>query len=106
MRIYFDSCALNRLTDAPSQLRIRLEAEAVEKIFRMVWKGRMKWVASQANEIEIRRNPSEQMRRDGLKLLSFANEQIESNVATRIRTAELARLGYGLFDAFHLACAE
>jgi len=95
MRIYFDSCALNRQTDTPSQHRVRLEAEAVDRIFRLVWKGRLEWIASLANEIELRRNPDEMRRSDGLKLLSFASNLVEPDIATRVRSAELERSGYG-----------
>jgi len=106
MRIYFDSCALNRLTDNPSQPRVRVEAEAVDRIFQLVWKGRLQWIASLANEIETMRNPNAAMRQDGLRLLSFASDMIEPDIASRVRSAELGRSGYGAFDALHLACAE
>jgi predicted nucleic acid-binding protein len=69
-------------------------------------KGRLEWIASLANEIEIRRNPDEMRRSDGLKLLSFAGDLVEPDIATRVRSAELERSGYGAFDALHLACAE
>ena len=58
MRVYLDACALNRLTDDPRQLRVRLEAEAVELFFRHVLVGKVSWIASSILEQEIRRNPN------------------------------------------------
>jgi hypothetical protein len=46
LRVYLDTCAINRLTDDPSQVRIRLEAEAVEFFFRQLRGGRVSWIAS------------------------------------------------------------
>jgi predicted nucleic acid-binding protein len=106
MRIYFDSCALTRLTDNSSQLRVRIEAEAVERLLERVWKGRLTWIASVANELEVRRNPDDQMRIEGLALLSFAEEVVRPGSTTRARARSLAQAGYGAFDALHLACAE
>ena len=44
MRIYWDECCLNRLTDDQSQPRVREEAEAIEQILRMVRQGLATWV--------------------------------------------------------------
>jgi len=52
-----DACCLNRLTGDHSQLRVRLEAEAVVDIFGMIWEGRATWVSSRVLEVEIGRNP-------------------------------------------------
>ena len=39
MKIYLDACCLNRLTDDQSQSRIAEEAEAVERILRLLRDG-------------------------------------------------------------------
>ncbi len=65
LRIYLDSCCVNRLTDDQTQLRIHAEAEAVERILGLVWQGIVDWSASTALELEIRRNPQENKRHDG-----------------------------------------
>ena len=57
-KIYLDACALNRLTDDQSQPRTRSEAEAVEKVLYLVWKGEAEWMASIVLEAEIRRIPT------------------------------------------------
>lgn len=106
MRIYLDGCCLNRLTDDQSQARIRREAEAVEGILGLVQRGRATWVSSRVLEIEISRNPDPERRRDVLALLTFANEVVVPEAEDAARADFLRRLGFGEFDALHLACAE
>jgi hypothetical protein len=68
-KIYLDACALNRLTDDQSQLRIHAEAEAIERVLHLVWKGEAEWKASIVLEAEIRRNPNREGRNDALRSL-------------------------------------
>jgi predicted nucleic acid-binding protein len=105
-RIYLDACALNRLTDDQSQPRIRSEAEAVEKVLYLVWKGEAEWIASTVLESEIRRNPDLERRNDALKLISLAGELLRPHRVSIDRSRALAALSYGAYDALHLACAE
>src|SRR2546423_1930545 len=58
MRIYFDACCLNRLTDDQSQSRIREEAGAVERVLKLVRDGIIQWIASDALSDEIDKNPN------------------------------------------------
>jgi predicted nucleic acid-binding protein len=97
---------LNRLTDDQSQPRIRSEAKAVEKILYLVWKGEAEWMASIVLEAEIRRNPDQERRNDALKLISLAGEPLRPHSVSLERARALEALGYGAFDALHLACAE
>ena len=106
MTLYLDACCLNRLTDDQSQERVRNEAEAVERILRMIRDGQATWVSSVVLEIEISRNPDPDRRHDVAALLPFANEVIVPRPAEANRAAFLERLGFGAFDALHLACAE
>jgi predicted nucleic acid-binding protein len=106
LRLYLDACCLNRLTDDQSQVRIRQEAEAVEGILRLVRGGKATWVSSSVIDIEVGRNPDENRRHDVTALLAFADEVVTASVATAERAAHLAELGFGAFDALHLACAE
>lgn len=101
-----DACCLNRLTDDQSQTRVHDEAEAVEGILRLVQEGRATWVSCRVLEIEIPRNPDLERRHDVLALLAFANEVVVPQSNEAVRAESLARLGFGDFDALHLACAE
>lgn len=106
MRIYLDACCLSRLTDDQSQERVRAEAEAVERILRLVRDGRVIWVSSPVLDVEISRNPDPDRRRDVTRLLGYANEVAVPRLADAHRATSLEAEGFGAFDALHLACAE
>ena len=97
---------MNRLTDDQSQARVRNEAEAVEGILHLVREGRATWVSSTALEIEISRNPDAERRQDVAALLTFSNEVVVPRSRSAERAAFLRKLGFGAFDALHLASAE
>lgn len=106
MKVYFDACCLSRLTDDHSQMRVRNEAEAVERILRMIGDGQALWVSSRVLEIEISRNPDPGRRRDASALLVFADEVIVPSAAAAGRAASLQALGFSALDSLHLASAE
>jgi hypothetical protein len=106
MRIYLDACTLNRFTDDQSQLRIRKEAEAMIEIVRLVSVGLVQWTACQILATELLRNTNEVKLREAMGLLDRAGQLTPLSGAAEKRGRELAALGYGYFDALHLACAE
>lgn len=106
MKVYLDACALNRLSDDQSQSRIRAEAEAVKAILGYVLLGKVEWIAGRVLEVELRQNPHLEKRRSSLELLAQAHPQNAPNSLTILRGEELHTLGYGVFDALHLAFAE
>jgi len=55
MKIYLDTCCLNRPFDDQSQERIRLETEAMMIILARLSRKEWTWLGSQALEIEIDR---------------------------------------------------
>jgi predicted nucleic acid-binding protein len=73
---------------------------------RMVRDGQATWVSSLILNIEVNRNPDSDRRRDAQALLSFANEVLVPVAATADRAAQIEQLGFGAFDALHLAAAE
>ncbi|GGG96066.1 hypothetical protein GCM10011586_08960 [Silvibacterium dinghuense] len=105
-RVYLDACALNRLTDDQSQLRIQVESEAVQQIFRLFSQGTALWIASSVLEMETARNPYPDRREYAYLALSMASERIRPSSSTIERAKTLESIGYGAFDALHLACAE
>jgi predicted nucleic acid-binding protein len=106
MTIYLDTCALNRLTDDHSQLRIRLEAEAMVRILDLVAAGRLFWSASTILQFEINRNSDPIRRIDTLKLLSNASEILAPTPNAIQRATDLISDGLTFLDALHLALAE
>lgn len=106
MKLYLDACCLNRLTDDQTQVRIRQEAEAVERILRRMQAGEILWISSDALADEIDRNPDVERRLENTALLAIASELVEVSDAIARRAADLHAVGYGIYDALHLACAE
>lgn len=106
MRVYLDACCLSRLTDDQSQPRVRAEAEAVERIMRMMRSSVVIWVSSSILNVEVGRNPDPDRRREAQALLSFADELLVPETAEAKRAGEIEQLGFTAFDALHLASAE
>jgi predicted nucleic acid-binding protein len=98
MKIYFDACCVNRLTDDQSQQRIRAEAESIEAILENVRQGTIAWVISPVLTEEIQGSPQIERRRENGALLALAT--------SAIRARQLEAAGYSGYDALHLACAE
>jgi predicted nucleic acid-binding protein len=106
MKVYLDACALNRLTDDPSDSRIKAEAEAVEQLLRRIDSGAIQWVGSTVLQLELSKNPNWDRRQESLDLLLFAVELYVPSTPAIVRARELESLGFGSYDALHLACAE
>lgn len=106
MTVYFDTCALNRLGDDQSQVRIRTEAQAVERMLHLAATGKIRWLASTALHLELSRNPDPIKRADSLSLLPLAADLVSTSPSTFQRARTLQSEGFGVFDALHLAICE
>jgi predicted nucleic acid-binding protein len=106
MRIYFDACCVNRLTDDHSQDRVRREAEAIEELIGFSASESNSWVGSVVLEAEISRNPDSDRREDAQALLAFIKQVVKLSDRIVSRARDLQGAGFSEFDALHLACAE
>jgi predicted nucleic acid-binding protein len=106
VKIYLDACCLSRFTDDQLQLRIRDEATALERIFAQVRRGYLELISSEPLEDEVRRQPILQRRLEAETLLSLASKIVEVGDSVTQRARDLQSVGYGLYDALHLAAAE
>jgi predicted nucleic acid-binding protein len=104
--VYLDACCLNRPFDDQTQDRIRLESEAVLLILGHVHRGDWRWVGSEVLDVEIARNPDAERRRRVQVLAGTVTESVTLDAQVEQRGSELEALGFGAFDALHLACAE
>jgi predicted nucleic acid-binding protein len=104
--LYFDTCALNRLTDDQSQARVRDEALAVEHVLDMIVAGTVRWIASTAVHVELSDNPDHTKRSEMIPLLDFAAVQVEPTATMLHQVAVLQAQGLDTFDALHLAVCE
>ena len=106
MRIYFDVCCLNRPFDDQTQDRIHLESEAVILILKRVRSGNWEWISSEAVDFEVRQTPDAERRRRVESLIRYADRSVLIEASVVNRASELKEIGFGAYDALHLACAE
>lgn len=106
LKIYLDVCCLNRPFDDWAQERIRLEGDTVLNILERVRAGQWQLIDSEAIAVELGKMRNLEKRDRILKLLEFATVIQTIDKAIDARAQQLEGMGFGLFDAFHLACAE
>jgi hypothetical protein len=106
MKVYLDTCSLQRLFDNKNQIRIRLEAEAVLGILNYFEKGKIEIVNSDILLYEINRIPNLIRRVNSLKLLDGASIIIKLNKKIEEKAREFSNYKIMALDALHLACAE
>jgi predicted nucleic acid-binding protein len=106
MRIYLDNCSLQRPLDDRSQLRIRLEAEAILAILALCADGEVEIVSSEVLQIEIAKNPYPQRKAYASEILKWASLVIEVDESIVQRAKSLEYLGFKGMDALHIAAAE
>ncbi len=106
MRLYLDTCSLNRPWDDQSQVRIHLEAEAVIYIIDAVRRGTEELVTSDYLMAEILCNPDVVRRADTLALTEPATLHVSQSMAIDARAAQLSAHQIAGYDALHLAAAE
>ena len=106
MKIYLDTCCLNRPFDDQAQERIRLETESVMIILSHLQRKEWAWLGSQALEIEIDRASDADQRSRLQRIAGYVGQVAAIGQKELDRASELEKLGFSGFDAVHLACAE
>ncbi len=106
IKIYFDTCSLNRPFDDQTYVRIFLEAEAVSAILQMCEEGNVALVSSQILVSETGRNPFIERRKSIEAILNFAENEVSLSETILHRARELQGYGIKPADTLHLASAE
>ena len=106
MKIYLDNCCLNRPFDDQSNLRIRLESEAIKVILLLCEQHQWDLMSSEIIEFEIANTPDEGRRKKLEAINGLASSVIEINDKISSRAKEFEKIGLQAFDAMHLACSE
>jgi predicted nucleic acid-binding protein len=106
MKVYLDTCCLHRPLDDRSQLRIRLEAEAVLGILMAVETGHVQLMSSEVLVFEVRMNPHPQKRAFVSAIIESCSSETRINEQIETRAISLQNDGFKAYDALHLACAE
>lgn len=106
MKIYLDNCALQRPLDNKSQIRVRLEAEAILAVIEQYQFGKIELVSSEVLELELSETPIKTRVDYGFSILESAPYYIEINEEIESRAGAFILLGIKPLDALHLASAE
>ena len=106
MLLYLDSCCFNRPFDDFSQIRVRLEAEAVEWILEESRTGRFTVVTSDYLTLELLRNPDPVKRANTLAMTEYSGIHVPVLKSVAARASWIESLGITSFDALHTAAAE
>lgn len=72
MKIYLDTCSIQRPLDSKNQLRIAIEGEAILGVLYLCEAGSIELISSEALLFEIRRIPDESRKDYALEVLSKA----------------------------------
>lgn len=106
MKVYLDTCSIQRPLDSKTQIRITLEAEAILGVIGLCETGQLELVSSEALMFEVKRNPHPIRRDFGLEVLSKAGSFVVLNEQIEQRAKEFGKIGIKALDALHLASAE
>ena len=106
MKVYLDSCSLQRPLDNRSQIRIALEAEAVLGILALCEAGQLDLISSDVLEFETAQISHPIRREHTLAVLGIATAHVELSDQIEQRARHFVRLGIKPIDALQLASAE
>ena len=106
MKVYLDTCSIQRPLDNKTQIRITLEAEAILGVIGLCETGQLELVSSEALMFEVQRNPHPIRRDFGLEVLSKASSFVVLNERIEQRAKEFSKIGIKVLDSLHLASAE
>ena len=106
VKIYIDNCCLNRPFDDQTQVRVRLESEAILLILYHIEQGDWLWVGSEVLIDEIEQTPDPEKRSRLQVVANYVQDIVEVNEPELKRAHELQKLGFQGYDALHIACAE
>ena len=101
MRIYLDTCCLQRPLDDQTQPRIKIEAEAVLAILASVQAGDCSLLNSEALEYELTRIPDDKRRNEMMAVLALADERLEITDEAETLAESLENHGIEAIDAVH-----
>ncbi len=106
MKVYLDTCSIQRPLDDQTQIRIRLEAEAVLGVIALIEQGSLELVSSEASLFETRRTADMTRREFALEILAKAAHFVQVDNDVQSRAKDLNAKGMMALDALHLASAE
>lgn len=101
-----DNCSLQRPLDDKTQVRIRLEAEAITEFLLLCETGGIELISSEILEFEIARMLNPKRKSLTTKMLALAELTVKLNNEIEVRAGRFEVDGFKPLDALHLATAE
>jgi len=106
MKIYLDSCSLQRPFDDKSQIRISLEAEAILSIISLCESEQLELLSSEVLVFETNRISNVVRRENVFEILTLAKKVLMVNDEIENHALDLVSNGIMPIDALHLAVAS
>jgi len=106
VKIYLDTCSLQRPLDSRNQVRIIVEAEAILGILSLFESGKIDLVSSEILLFEIGQNPNPTRQEYALNVIAKAKTFVMLDERVEKRAREFDALGIKPLDALHLSSAE
>jgi len=106
MRLFLDTCSLNRPWDDQGQIRVHREAESVLFLIEEALDGRIELVTSDYLMHEIMQITNEQRRERVLALLDASSLHVQASEALVRRATDFAQFSIKGYDALHFAAAD
>lgn len=106
MKVYLDVCCYNRPFDDQTQERIRLEAEATAIVMTGIRLRFLELIDSEAVDLEHMASPFPERDEAISPVRRLASVRVELQGVHWSRARLLSGMGFGRYDALHVACAE
>ena len=106
MKIYLDTCCVNRLFDLQTQDRVQRETQAIVQILHNFFTQRWDWLSSEILEDEVRADSDSERRARVKSVMEYVHQTLFIGVEEKARAEMLESLGFKHYDALHIACAE
>lgn len=106
MRIYLDTCCLQRPLDNQQHPRVRVETEAVFAVLCAIQSQEHSMIGSEALDYEVSRIPDDSRRTEALSMPVLASEHLEMSDRVESLATQFESIGIRAMDAVHLALAS
>lgn len=106
LRVYLDTCCINRLFDNQTQARVQRETQAITQILDYFLTVRWDWLSSVILEDEVNADTDSERRSRVKSVMEHVHHTLSIGIAEEVRAEELENLGFKHYDALHIACAE
>lgn len=106
LKVYLDTCCVNRLFDAQIQARVQRETQAITRILDYFLTRQWYWLGSEILEDEVNANPNPERRAQVRSVMEHIHQTFFAGLEEEVRGETLEVLGFKRYDALHIACAE